>query len=56
MFSHGACSIKLHNLVTSLGYLVSNGRQVLLEGIRLDGYAIATIANWTRMDREKARR
>ena len=36
-FSLGACSIKLRNLVSSLGYLVSNGRRVILGGIRLGG-------------------
>ena len=36
-FSPGVCPTKLGNLVFSLGYLVSNGRQVLLGGIRLDG-------------------
>ena len=36
-FSLGVCSTKLHNLVSSLKYLVSNGRQVLLRGIRLGG-------------------
>ena len=34
-FSHGVCSMELCSLVSSLGYLVSNGRQVLLRGIRL---------------------
>ena len=33
----GVCSTELRNLVFSLEYLVSNGRQVLLGGIRLDG-------------------
>ena len=32
-------SIERHDLVHSLGYLVSNGGQVLLEGIRLGGSA-----------------
>ena len=36
-FSHGVCLTKLHNLLFSLEYLVSNGRQVLLGGIRLGG-------------------
>ena len=31
------CWTELHNLVSSLEYLVSNGRQVLLEDIRLGG-------------------
>ena len=30
-------STELHNLVSSLEYFVSNGRQVLLGGIRLGG-------------------
>ena len=38
-FSLGVCSTELSNLVSFLEYLVSNGRQVLLEGIRLDGSA-----------------
>ena len=38
-FSHGVCSMELRNLVSSLEYLVSNGRQVLLGGIRLGGSA-----------------
>ena len=37
--SLGVCSTELHSLVSSPGYLVSNGRQVLLRGIRLDGSA-----------------
>ena len=40
LFSLGMCSTELRNLVSSLKYLVSNGRQVLLEGIRLGGSAI----------------
>ena len=36
-FSLGVCPMEPSNLVFSLGYLVSNGRQVLLGGIRLDG-------------------
>ena len=36
-FSHGVCSIELRNLVSSLEYLVSNRRQVVLGGIRLGG-------------------
>ena len=31
------CSTELHSLVSSLGHLVSNERQVLQEDIRLDG-------------------
>ena len=31
-FSLDVCSTEWHNLVHSLGYLVSNGRQVLLGG------------------------
>ena len=38
-FSPGVCSTELRNLVSSLEYLVSNGRQVLLGGIRLGGSA-----------------
>ena len=37
--SHGVCPTKLHNLVSSLEYLVSNRRRVLLGGIRLGGSA-----------------
>ena len=39
MFSLRVCSTKLCNLVSSIEYLVSNGGQVLLEGIRLGGCA-----------------
>ena len=35
------CSMELRGLVSSLGYLVSNRRQVLLGDIRLGGSAIA---------------
>ena len=38
-FSLGVCSMEPGNLVPSLEYLVSNGRQVLLGGIRLGGSA-----------------
>ena len=38
-FSLGVCSTELHSLVSSLENLVSNGRQVLLGGIRLGGSA-----------------
>ena len=38
-FSLGVCSMELRSLVSSLEYLVSNGRQVLLEGIGLGGSA-----------------
>ena len=41
-FSPGVCSMKSSNLVFSLEYLVSNGRQVLLGGIRLDGSATSS--------------
>ena len=34
-FSRWVCPTELRNLVSSLKYLVSNGRQVLLRGIRL---------------------
>ena len=36
-FSHRVCPTELRKLVFSLEYLVSNGRQALLEGIRLGG-------------------
>ena len=39
----GVCSMEPCNLVSSLEYLVSNGRQVLLRGIRLGGSAIGGI-------------
>ena len=39
----GVCSTELRNLVSSLGYLVSNGRQVLMGGLRLDGSATGGI-------------
>ena len=39
-FSLRVCSMELRNLVSSLECLVSNGRQVLLEGIRLGSSAI----------------
>ena len=35
------CTTELRSLVSSLEYLVSNGRQVLLGGIRLGGSAIS---------------
>ena len=38
-FSLGVCSMEPCSLVPSLEYLVSNGRQVLLGGISLDGSA-----------------
>ena len=38
-FSLGVCSTEQHHLVHSLGYLVSNERQVLLRGTRLGGSA-----------------
>ena len=38
-FSLGVCLMELRSLVSSLGYLVSNRRQVLLGDIRLDGSA-----------------
>ena len=38
-FSLGMCSTERQDLVHSLEYLVSNGRQVLLGGIRLGGSA-----------------
>ena len=41
-FSLGVCPMELRSLVSSLGYLVSNRRQVLLGGIRLDGSATVT--------------
>ena len=42
-FSLGVCSMKLHSLVSSLEYLVSNGRQVLLGGIRLGSSTIERV-------------
>ena len=42
-FSLGVCSTELRNLVSSLEHLVSDGRQVLLGGIRLGGSAIGGI-------------
>ena len=38
-FSLRVCPTESSNLVSFLGYLVSNGRRVLLGGIRLDGSA-----------------
>ena len=38
-FSLGMCSTELRSLVSSFEYLVFNGRQVLLGGIRLGGSA-----------------
>ena len=38
--SLGVCSMELRNLVSSLENLVSNERQVLLEGMRLGGSTI----------------
>ena len=38
-FSLGVCPTELRNLVSSLEYLVSNGRRVLLGDIRLGGSA-----------------
>jgi len=38
-FSLGVCSTELRSLVSSLEFLVSNGRQVLLEDIILGGSA-----------------
>ena len=42
-FSLGVCSTEPRNLVPSPGYLVSNGRQVLLGGIRLGGSTTDTL-------------
>ena len=39
--------MELHNLMFSLEYLVSNGRQVPLGGIILGGSAIARPPRWT---------
>ena len=39
-FSLGVCSTELRSLVSSLKYLVSNEREVILGGIRLGGSAI----------------
>ena len=38
-FSLGVCSMELRSFVSSLEYLVSNGRQVIMGGIRLGGSA-----------------
>jgi len=38
-FSHKVCSMEIRSLVSSLEYLVSNGRQVLLGDIGLGGSA-----------------
>jgi len=43
-FSHGVCPTELRNLVSSLEYLVSNRRRVLLGGIRLGGSATLAAA------------
>ena len=37
------CSMELRSLVSSLEYLESNGRQVLLEGIKLGGSTTTAI-------------
>ena len=42
-FSPGVCPMEPSNLVFSLGCLESNGRRVLLEGIRLGGSATGGI-------------
>ena len=42
-FSLGVCSMELYSLVSSLEYLVSNGRQVLLGGIRLGSSTIERV-------------
>ena len=42
-FSLGVYSMKLCSLVSSLGNIVSNRRQVLLRGSRLGGSAIGGI-------------
>ena len=42
-FSLEMCSTELRSLVSSLEYLVYNGRQVLLGGIRLGGSATGGI-------------
>ena len=44
-FSLGVCSTKRYDLVYSLGYLVSNGRQVLLRDIRLGGSTTDCLSN-----------
>ena len=53
-FSLGVCSTELRSLVSSLEYLVSNGRQVLLGGIGLGGSttlhlcrSLALLVGWT---------
>ena len=43
-FSLGVCSMELRNLVPSLQYLVSNGRQVLLGGVRLGSFTTSAPA------------
>ena len=45
-FSLGVCSTELRNLVSYLEYLVSNGRQVLLRGIRLGGSVTLCLATF----------
>ena len=45
-FSLGVCSMELHSIVSFLEYLVSNGRQVLLEGIRFGGSTTTAISEF----------
>jgi len=45
-FSPGVCPTEPSNLVFSFGWLVSNGRQALLEGIRLGGSATYSNKNF----------
>jgi hypothetical protein len=47
-FSRWVCSTESQSLVRSLGYLVSNGRQVHLESIRSDRSATpACVSHWS---------
>ena len=47
-FSLGVCSTELRSLVSSLEYLVSNGRQVLQGDIRLGGSTTIKLSDCTR--------
>jgi len=50
-FSPRVCPTELRNLVSSLEYLVSNGRQVLLGGIRLGrSTTLSQRGNTSRLD------
>ena len=52
-FSLGVCLMELRSLVSSLGNLVSNGKQVLLGGIRLGSSAIVGSKDEVVVDLEK---